>query len=179
MVNFFETHKINKDLFKFESMKLRIRSNINWIKKSINPLINWSHQLSGNQTNYRLPSNLKPSLYQLEIRPFLTEKPFSFDGKCNITFRCVVPTSEIIFHSQALNIDEDKLELTSLDDINIRLNKHTIIYDSKRNFVIIKTNKNCSQDVDYNLFISYNGVMSYKLNGFYISSYIDKEASLQ
>jgi hypothetical protein len=149
------------------------------MKKGIDSLITWSNKLIDSKMNYRLPDNLKPSLYQLEIQPFILDKPFTFKGKCNITFNCVQPTNEIIFHSHQLYIDENKLEISSLNDSSIRLNIHTIVYDVKRNFVIIKTNQNCLKNIDYTIMIVYTGLLSYKLNGFYISSYIDKKANLE
>jgi len=142
------------------------------MKKGIDSLITWSNKLIDSKMNYRLPDNLKPSLYQLEIQPFILDKPFTFKGKCNITFNCVQPTNEIIFHSH-------QLEISSLNDSSIRLNIHTIVYDVKRNFVIIKTNQNCLKNIDYTIMIVYTGLLSYKLNGFYISSYIDKKANLE
>jgi len=62
------------------------------MKKGIDSLITWSNKLIDSKMNYRLPDNLKPSLYQLEIQPFILDKPFTFKGKCNITFNCVQPT---------------------------------------------------------------------------------------
>lgn len=160
-------------------LKHRIKSNINWIKNSLNPIMSWLDTLNESQTNYRLPSSLKPSFYQLEIQPFIIETPFTFNGKCLIKYSCVEPTNEIIFHSNLLFIDEDKLELHSVDDSDIKINKHTIIYDSRRHFVSIKTNKNCTKNAEYSLLIIYTGLLSYKLNGFYISSYIDKKSNLE
>ena len=67
-VDFFEKNNISTAFTEYNAVKQRIKSNINWIKKGTNHLINWMNKYDKNPMDYRLPTNLKPTQYQFEIQ---------------------------------------------------------------------------------------------------------------
>lgn len=78
-MSFFEKNNIITAFTEYNTLKHRIKSNINWIKKGSNHLISWMDKFDENHMDYRLPLNLKPTLYQLEIQVcrhaiFMTKK---------------------------------------------------------------------------------------------------------
>ena len=90
------------------------------------------------EINYHLPSDLKPTLYELEIRPYIGDgemwgiKSFTFDGRIKIHFQCVNPTKSIIFHSVGLKFE--KIELISYDDLGIELKDRSVEEDIVRSY---------------------------------------------
>ena len=125
-----------------------------------------------------MPKNLEPTLYELQIQPYIGtnetygDKAFTFDGVMKINFKCVSPTNRIIFHISGLKINEAALELTSSSDSGLAISG-SVEYDAIREFVIVKTNRNCVQNAEYKLKIEYTGPITATLNGFYRSSYKD------
>lgn len=141
--------------------------------------------LTADKINYRLPKNLKPSSYHLTLQPYLgsnpawqPEKDFSFDGEMVIKYTCEEPTDRIVFHSVDLDIDEQKLELTSALDQNIKIIKG-VEFDDLREFAILTTDRQCVKGAEYELKIVFHGSMSDRLSGFYQTSYQDENGDTQ
>ena len=125
----------------------------------------------------RLPSNLKPILYDLKLRPYLpyddmTEmyksKIFDYDGEAKIHLECLKATDKIVFHS--LNLKLNSFRLDSKKDSKIKL-IDSVLFDSQTEFVILHMNKKCVEEADYILNINYTGKILDELHGFYKSSY--------
>jgi hypothetical protein len=125
----------------------------------------------------RLPTNLKPILYHLKLRPYLpfdnmsdaySSLIFQYHGEIKTHFECLEPTDEIVFHS--LNLEINSLRLESKKDSKIML-IDSIIYNSETDFVILHMNKKCVEEADYILSINYTGKILDELHGFYKSSY--------
>ena len=76
-----------------------------------------------------MPQNLKPTLYELTIQPYIGtnetygDKAFTYEGQMNITFECLNATNKLIFHTSAeTNIDKSKLKLSGGDGVDFNLN---------------------------------------------------------
>jgi hypothetical protein len=132
--------------------------------------------------NYRLPSDLKPILYEITIKPYVgeyyNEKSFTFEGYINISFICLNETNKIILHAKNLFILSTKLfEINNSYFNGISYNEifinDDIFYDDIREFAIITLNKDCVKGNNYILSINYTGIISDSLAGFYRSSYLD------
>ena len=128
--------------------------------------------------NFRLPDNLKPTLYEFQIQPYIgtnetwNEKAFTFDGIMNMHFTCVKPTRKVVFHIKDLFIDESKLELVKDNTESISfVNK--LEYDDVREFAILYLSSECVQNARYRLKIVYTGLIGANLYGFYRSSYLE------
>ena len=126
-----------------------------------------------------MPDNLKPSLYELTIKPYIgtnetyAEKAFTYEGTMKINFDCLKPTKKIVFHSNELDIDESKLNLMSSGE-PMNLNIINTEYDPITEFYTVNLNDNCLQSKNYTLLIEYKGSLRTELNGFYRSSYLDE-----
>jgi hypothetical protein len=120
-----------------------------------------------NSDSFRLPRNLKPIRYELEIKTFLdsnlsmwpAEKDDTFEGSVNISFKCVDPTEKIVFHSKGLNLK--RFRLTP----NINIESFTVQDDT--DFVILKLDQNCQIEKEYTLNILFSNNLDSQLFGYY------------
>ena len=121
--------------------------------------------------DYRLPGHLKPSLYDLKIKPYIgpyyASLSFTFEGVMNMYIKCIEVTNKIVFHIQELNIDETKVKLIDLSTNNLLSFKSPFEYDQERLFVIIHLNVNLNKSNNYQLELPFNGNISTNLYGFY------------
>lgn len=132
--------------------------------------------------DYRLPTNLKPFDYELILKPYIgTEsvygnRSFTFDGQVSIMFKCVQPTNRIVMHELNLIIRRVRLgtQRTALQEISMSRIEH----DHEREFLIINLDSACVRNADYWVQIDYTGFLTDSLAGFYRSSYLDQNRTL-
>ena len=98
---------------------------------------------------------------------------FTTKGKVFLYFECKNPTNKIVFHAKDLNIDETELNLKSDKDSDLKT-LYSMTYDEIRDFVTVPLSRNCVKDISYVLEIRFTGIISDELNGFYRSSYVDR-----
>ena len=162
-----------------------INTNIRWMDKYFTKIDNWL--IENGQTeeiSYRLPQDIEPTLYDLQIQPFIGPKEvygdraFTFDGVMKMHLVCKNPTDKIVFHSEKQRINEDELKLTSSDDPNPLGFDKKLKYDEVREYVVLSLNRNCVKDAKYELTIVYEGQILSELYGFYRSSYKDESDKL-
>ena len=129
--------------------------------------------------NVRLPADLKPILYELEIRPYIGpsevygDKAFTFDGKIAMTLNCVNPTNKILFHGLNLNITESGLELyKSEDNVNVPFSSE-LVYDSRREYYTMTVNEDLEAGKQYTLVVPYRAGIVDRLDGFYRQQYVE------
>ena len=126
-----------------------------------------------------MPSNLKPSLYELTLKTYVGtnvtygDKAFTFEGQMAMHFDCSVPTNKIVFHASELDINLNALQLTLLSDES-KLPIMDIVYEEEREFFTVILNNNCIANSAYKLWIEYSAKIRSDLNGFYLSSYLDQ-----
>lgn len=137
------------------------------------------HICEAQELNFRLPKNLKPTLYDITLKPYIGRndawsetKDFTFEGAVNMSFICNEPTNKIVFHSIELEIDTNSLVIESSVDTTITISQ-TLEFDYRRNFVIVTMNRLCLEGQLYSLKLKYMGVLLTSLYGFYRSSYLD------
>ncbi|KAL8573751.1 hypothetical protein ACOMHN_019025 [Nucella lapillus] len=73
---------------------------------------------------YRLPSDLKPVHYDLEIAPDLygsDPSTFSFRGHVNITLECQSPTRQVILNAQNMSIPKADIVVSSPSSGNLQV----------------------------------------------------------
>lgn len=127
--------------------------------------------------NLLLPGNFRPTLYEIEIRPYIGPKEtwgnraFTFEGRARITMTCVKPTAQLVFHSRDLTLESVEFKPLNRDD-PVRMSRR-IEFDYSRHFVYGHLTSECQLNQTYSLDIKYHARISDKLNGFYISSYQD------
>ena len=153
--------------------------------------------------DYRLPRSLKPTYYELTLKPFfnVTPKPSNSDGYVVIRFECLEDTSRLILHMNELKVDDSSLELyevASADFDHKRPNKSSLIslaknfkwqHDQRRQFFIAdfgsmndKKKKTTTTTMfrkgkQYVVTIGFVGYLKDDNVGFYASSYTDSDGS--
>ena len=125
---------------------------------------------------------MKPYFYEIKIKPYIGtfesygNKSFTFDGQVNISFVCLNQTDKIVIHSKDLTIIETKLFKNNTNEVFISKN---LKYDEVREFLTIEMNAKCERNVNYTLHMTYIGIISDSLAGFYRSSYTNSNKTLK
>lgn len=125
--------------------------------------------------NYRLPKNVLPNRYIVELTPYFTsdngKQQFTFDGKVDITLRAVQSeVRQIVLHMNEIEVNGSprlKDALTSLVEIKIV----SINYDIRTHKYTVILEKPLPINEEYVLSIQYLGRLSTNMRGFYRSSY--------
>lgn len=131
-----------------------------------------------NAPNYRLPTNVLPSNYAIEIEPHFTgTNQFTFDGRTTITLRSLTTTNEIVLHQNQLIIDEPLTTLTLASNAG----SQTIITGTSWNNVThlytLHTATALVPNIEYRLTFVYTGILSDDMRGFYRSSYVENQVT--
>lgn len=125
--------------------------------------------------NYRLPTDVLPSRYVVELTPYFEtqngKERFTFDGKVEITLRAVqADIRQIVLHVNELEINgTPKLRdsITPLTEIRIV----SISNDVRTHKYTLFLEKALPINEDYVLSMQYVGKLSATMRGFYRSSY--------
>ncbi|XP_057659447.1 aminopeptidase N-like [Diorhabda carinulata] len=126
---------------------------------------------------YRLPNDVLPEHYKLEIISYLGEEEnnFNFDGKVWITVTCLNPTQNITLHSKNLNINKDTIVVKSNDDLK-SIEISDVVVEKENDFLILVLDKNLIPERrKYDIYIGFSGKLDDGLAGFYRSSYYNKK----
>ncbi|GAB6025285.1 hypothetical protein CHUAL_010702 [Chamberlinius hualienensis] len=113
----------------------------------------------------RLPQFVQPYHYSLFMHPNLTT--FAFKGAINITFSVTLPQNFIVLHGKNLDV----LTVTLQDSINNSVTKW-LIYE-KHEQIYVEFNGGLTPGKMYVVNILFNGTLAERLEGFYLSSYIN------
>ncbi|XP_029666932.1 aminopeptidase N-like [Formica exsecta] len=126
--------------------------------------------------DYRLPDNVVPKNYVIELTPYLDtkdEKTFTFDGYSKIDLDIKKNTTTITFHAKQLKFKEINLMYKNeTENITIA----DIILNKQKDFVTLVLKEKITSDMqDVKLILNYTGVLKNdELRGFYNSSYQNK-----
>ncbi|CAG2231963.1 ANPEP [Mytilus edulis] len=126
----------------------------------------------GSTRNVRLPLNLYPTLYDVELQPYMYEgdaKDFYFTGKVTIEMQCIKSTNEIVLHSNKLNISEQSIKVMQMGSGSQI--SHSVEFDKVNQFLILKSNTQFMMGSNYSVFIEFRGPLTGDLAGLYLSSY--------
>uniref|UniRef100_A0A224XI48 Aminopeptidase n=1 Tax=Panstrongylus lignarius TaxID=156445 RepID=A0A224XI48_9HEMI len=129
---------------------------------------------------YRLPGDVIPQNYRLEILADIDEPNFNFSGNVWIKIHCVKSTNTIILHTKDLEIPEEEVELKEVigDDnevAQIPITQQRLVPENE--FYIIKLEQNLKSGKTYILYMPFSGPLSQGLVGFYRSNYRDKASN--
>lgn len=125
--------------------------------------------------NYRLPTNVLPSKYVVEITPYFTsengKEQFTFDGKVDITLRAVeADVRQIVLHYHDIEVNG----APRLKDAITPLTESKIVsmnYDVRTHKYTLILERPLTVNRDYVLSIQYLGHLTTNMRGFYRSSY--------
>lgn len=128
--------------------------------------------------NYRLPNNVIPSDYDIEIAPFFTgPSAFTFNGIVSIIIRPINTTSEIALHQNQLTINEPLTTLSLLSNPGSRTVINNAVWDNETHIYTLYTATPLQGNVDYRLTFLYTGILSENMRGFYRSSYVENQVT--
>uniref|UniRef100_A0A8C4QNE0 Aminopeptidase n=1 Tax=Eptatretus burgeri TaxID=7764 RepID=A0A8C4QNE0_EPTBU len=118
---------------------------------------------SQDQFSYRLPNNVIPIHYELELQPFLdlNDDAYNFSGKVKIFMQCTNSTSTLLVHSHKLQYD-GPISLT--DDEEQTLNV-TPGFDTKHQYLTLDVNLTAGKS--YTFAANFRGNLTNDLAGFY------------
>uniref|UniRef100_UPI00398E6FDA aminopeptidase Q-like isoform X3 n=1 Tax=Pristiophorus japonicus TaxID=55135 RepID=UPI00398E6FDA len=131
----------------------------------------------GPWNNSRLPTNLIPRHYQLELWPQLVpgqERPNSFTGQVNVTVMCREETEIILIHSHLLNYSGVTITATG-SPLGVELHPSPDIQDTWHNFqnqyLVINLDGKLVPGQEYTIQTNYSGQLNDVSAGLFISSY--------
>lgn len=124
------------------------------------------------EINYRLPSNVKPSYYDIKISvPSIYADEFTFEGVTSINITVLTnDTRAIILHAKDLVLEESSTNVIG-NGKHIKPTNQTI--DNTTDFLILNFTKTALVAGEYVLNLRYTGQLNNESYGFYRSSFID------
>lgn len=120
---------------------------------------------------YRLPNDTRPETYDIQLRTWVHEENFQFEGEVNIGIVTVNATNAITLHTRQLNIVQVRLLTTGAVPGLISIGPYT--YNSTFEFMRIPINSVLPADTRYTVEIRYTGTLRQNQGGFYRSSYLN------
>jgi len=118
----------------------------------------------------RLPTNIKPSTYQLHLIPFIIPDNFTISGHVEIDVDVSEPSDNITLHIYDITIHEKDVIVLKEDGVMVDIVGHS--YDEERQFYIIQlAEAPASSKLQVSIF--FTGVLNDELAGFYRSSYTE------
>lgn len=125
---------------------------------------------------HRLPDNIAPKHYILDVITNLEEGNFNFHGEVWIKLLVEKATDTIILHSRNLTIPESKVTLKEiLGEDNVKaLQIKNIRFVPENEFMIVKSDRELTVGKYYILHIPFEGKLTETLAGYYRSRYFDR-----
>jgi aminopeptidase 2 len=127
--------------------------------------------------NYRLPKDLVPYNYDLLFKiqfDNIVNDGFSYEGEVTMYVRSVKDTSNLIFHTNKLLINNATLSVKSLTDQTFgEIKAFSWRNDFERQFFVANLTKTLKANQNYTIFVKFTGYLTDDNAGFYRSSYFD------
>ena len=121
----------------------------------------------------RLPTHLKPELYEVKLLPFIIPDNFTIRGHLELTLVCESVSKNVTLHVADMTLDNDTITLIDLKNgKKIPIEKHA--YDKDREFYIAHLSQTLTPGNKYKIVIDYVGNLNDNLKGFYRSVYTDR-----
>lgn len=121
----------------------------------------------------RLPLDMYPSLYHLEIQPHIYNgkyKKCHFDGFVKIEMMCRQSTNKIVLHSKELDITVNSIVIRQMGSTE-ELIYPTLEYNTYYQLIILTSDVQLTAGETYTVEMSFQGKLTYDLVGPYLSSY--------
>lgn len=128
--------------------------------------------------NIRLPTNLVPLKYRVELHPDI--KTFKFTGTVDILVKCVEKTDKIFFHAKNMEISNIKVAMIKKNGDELEVLTIKKITQSKElEMTAIEVNEELQANHEYIVFVEFHATLSDRLSGFYKSSYKNKRGEIR
>ncbi|XP_025986513.2 aminopeptidase N [Solenopsis invicta] len=131
--------------------------------------------------NYRLPTNVVPTAYNIELTPTFESDnktaKFTFQGKSIITLDIKERTNTIMFHARGLEFNKEDIKLKySVSQSAIKMyTAIKVLKIKEKDFVMLSFMNNLDIVNNAELYLQYTGKLNDETRGFFKSSYQDKE----
>lgn len=127
--------------------------------------------------NYRLPTALKPYLYDITTKTAFDSltQPTYFDGVVHIDMECLTATNTIILHQSDIKIDNSSINVTDLNNAAFTVNIVSTSYDNETEFYKITLSAQLTKGAKYRLSMNYRADLRTDNVGFYKSFYYDND----
>lgn len=129
----------------------------------------------GNYNYYRLPTSLKPTLYNLNIITYLEPNNLKFRGYVTITLNVLQDTNNITLHATNLTVAQNRIMLKRHNELTFKHCVNSVKIVPYHDYYIIETCRTLRKNDKYLLKIFFEGVLNDQLRGYYRSSYVVKE----
>lgn len=129
----------------------------------------------GEYNYYRLPTALKPLLYNLNLITYLEPSNLKFKGFITILFDVLEDTNNITLHASNLTIDRQRIMIKKHNDMSFKHCVESVKTVPFHDYYIIETCELLHQNEKYFLKLFFEGYLNDQLRGYYRSSYIIKE----
>lgn len=127
---------------------------------------------------WRLPTTLKPELYDVTLQPFLTpdnNNMYIFKGNSSVTFTCEEPTDLIIIHSNKLNYTMQggfHASLRAVGSTEVPTITKTWL-ETTTQYLVVQLDRTLTKGQSYVLSSIFTGELADDLAGFYRSEYVE------
>lgn len=127
---------------------------------------------------HRLPRDLMPSVYELEVRPVfeMVDNSYWYYGSSSVNFTCVKPTDKVVLNAKYLELLQEPVLLESNSGLPVKY----LTYDfyAPNAFLYFVLEDECMQGMNYTLeFPAFKGELNADLDGFYRSEYVDENGN--
>ncbi|KAK3108903.1 hypothetical protein FSP39_018341 [Pinctada imbricata] len=161
----------------FQQIIEKTELNVRWLKENNAIIESWLDENLKSDVkelrDVRLPKNVAPFLYDLEIFPDIYQSDpadFTFKGYIKIWFRTLESTSNITLHKHLLDIDANTVSVGTNQSVTPPSVRSTS-EDKDRQFFIIHLDNSLVDDTMYFVVMNYSGILRNDLAGLYYSSY--------
>lgn len=129
---------------------------------------------TSNSSAFRLPEHLRPEHYVLDIKTYLDEDDFRFEGRVQVRVFVQDDTPKVVLHSRGLNVTTDDVRVTHVASGRVlEIEGHE--FDLENNFYTVHLKEQLKKDEKYLVDVPYKAPLTTLLAGYYRSSYKDKK----
>ncbi|XP_011865488.1 PREDICTED: uncharacterized protein LOC105560735 [Vollenhovia emeryi] len=130
-----------------------------------------SENNSSATVNYRLPDNVVPVHYDIELIPYIEEDNFTFDGKSHIIIEVRRATRDLSLHALDLTINEEVTSVVRSDMLTYAPTAHN--YNNETQILTFHFDDELPLGI-YSLYVQFVGILNDELHGFFRTSYINE-----
>ncbi|CAL7935735.1 unnamed protein product [Xylocopa violacea] len=125
-----------------------------------------------NKLSYRLPTNARPTSYDIHLEPDLQK--FTFKGDVRIKFEVTNAINVLTLNAKNLTVAEKGV---AVNDTNVGVAK--IETDEEQEFLLIYFKNELKNGSAYELTVKYTGELNDQKRGFYRSRYFDEKGDVR
>nr|CAD7599193.1 unnamed protein product [Timema genevievae] len=144
------------------------QNNLDWLAEHGTTITNWLKS-----RRYRLPTDILPDRYVIELIPYIDNDNFTFNGRVEIFLDVAVATNAIRLHANDLDINATSVTVDPVvaDGTIVKPTIQSQVYSEDLQIYTIILSDNLVVGEQYKLSISFLGHLRSDMQGFYRSYY--------